>query len=162
MSEEAKVRRAVIEEKKWSDRDFDLAPLRLEIPKCRFFSATHKTRPIALAPVYGLLSDGTVVTQSDQSAVEKILAACDSKNISASNWAELLARFHWDVAPGTVLYASEPPLVEGEAPKRIAPPKLENSELRFSLRNPETQRLYEIIATIRDGKLSSVSKKARD
>src|SRR5690349_12284295 len=106
--QEQKIRRAAAEENHWSEAELEVKSFAgIELPRCRFYLVTHKTRPIHEAMTYALLPAGTVVSQSDEGALAKILAACYATRASAESWAELLVRYRWDVGPGRVHYEEE-------------------------------------------------------
>jgi hypothetical protein len=141
------IKHAAATERKWKEADLEVSALgAIELPPCRFFSVANKAQ-IADAALYAMLPSGEVVGQGDRAAADKIIAACGKAQISANAAAEVLARFHWDVGPGQVVY-------KNQAPPQLSP----QGKLRFSLKNYETSKLYEISATIAGGKISDISK----
>lgn len=158
---ELEIRRQAAAEHQWRESDLEVARVSgLELPPCQFYSVSQRALPVHEAAIYALLPGGAIVSQSDASAVDKILAAGDAATASAGSWAELLARFHWDVGPGAVLYQSEPPLGAGDPPRPIAPPVISGRTLRFFLKNHETQKLYEVSAVLGERSVSQISKKS--
>lgn len=158
------IRRMAAREHRWPERELQLVPIPiLELPPCRFYSVSPRELPVPGAATYALLPGGVVVSQSDRDALSKILGACDALAASAAVWAELLARFHWEVGPGKVLYHGEAPLGVGDPPRpAVTPPQLSRSAqpvLRFFLKNTETQKLYEISAVLGARGVSQLSKK---
>ncbi|MCC7385756.1 MAG: hypothetical protein IT384_28160 [Deltaproteobacteria bacterium] len=157
------IRRRAAAEHQWRESDLEVARVRgLELPPCQFYSVSQRALPVHEAAIYALLPGGAIVSQSDPSAVDKILAACDAAAASAGTWAELLARFHWDVGPGAVMYQSEPPLGAGDAPQPIVPPAIRGGKLRFFLKNHETQKRYEVSAVLGERSVSQISKRSAE
>lgn len=159
---ENEIRQVAAREHDRREDELDVVPLSaIDLPSCRFFVVSHKTRPIHPAATYALLSSGAVVSQTNESALKEILAACDARQATPASWAELLARFHWELAPGSVLHASEPPLSAAEEKRPFAPPRFidgPRTTLRFMLKNRETMKLYDVSAVLHGGQVLSVSK----
>jgi len=158
---ENEIRRVAAGEQDLRAEELAVAPLaEIDLPSCEFFVVSHKTRPMP-ASTYALLPSGAVVSQSNKDAVKEILAACDARRATPASWAELLARFHWELAPGIVVHAAEPPLSVGKEPPPFAPPRFVDgprTTLRFMLKNPETMKLYEVSAVLHGGQVVTVAK----
>jgi hypothetical protein len=91
-------------ERRWKVEDTRVQKLdRPAMQGCSFFIASHKRQPIAPAPSYAVLPNGQIVSHVDPQAASRILAACASQ-ADAGAWAEVLARFHPQVAPGVVVH----------------------------------------------------------
>src|SRR5688572_13451740 len=101
--DEQAIKRAAAAEKGWREDELDVKPLpAIQLGKCPFYTVSHRVKPVHEAATYAHLPNGTVASQGDRAALEKILELCDPSGASAGTWAELLARFHWDVGPGRV------------------------------------------------------------
>src|SRR5258708_3739616 len=86
------VRRFAAIEKTWKEDETSVARFSgITLEPCHFYTVTHEKQPIQEAPTYALLPSGEVVSQADERAVGRILAACDTSGASAASWAELLA-----------------------------------------------------------------------
>ncbi|MCK6551235.1 hypothetical protein L6R52_35700 [Myxococcota bacterium] len=155
---ESIVKRAAAAENRWKESDVVVRPLdRIELPPCRFYAVHDATEP-GPASTYALLPDGKVVGQSDRRALDAIFAACAPRAASASTWAELVARFHPDVAPGDVIDRAEPPLGAGDPPSAVDAPVITDGKLRFHLKNRETQAHFVVTAVVGDRGVASVTK----
>ena len=104
----------------------------------------------------------------DVQAAARILDACGGQgNAPAAGWAEVVARYHPDVAPGTVLYEKERAKTAvgrlEAAGGHFEPPSLtadkDETTVRFFLMNYETGILSEVRAARRADGTLSVSKK---
>ena len=167
----AAVERAVKTEHGWEPGDIEIKePERIRMPPCSFFSVTHKVRPVHSALNYAVLPDGGVVSRREKDAATKIFAACAAETgASAGSWAEVLARFHPEVGPGTVVYDQalvqevfEPVEAAG---KRFSPPAFvsgaSDRTVEFYLMNYETAVLYEVrVVRKQNGQLQVTKTKA--
>jgi hypothetical protein len=154
---QSQIEQAAQSEHQWKPGDVNVQELAaIQMPPCAFFAASHKVIPTSFPANYAVLGDGQIVSDADPKAADKIFSACGAgAKPSAGSWAEVLARFHPQVMPGTVLYEKDkaPTAVSkleaagGKfAPPAFAPGK-EGSELSFYLMNYESSRLYKVQAT---------------
>lgn len=160
----AQLEQAAASERHWKPDEVEIHELpEIQLPACAFFVVSHKVLPMAFPANYAVLGEGQLVSDTDPEAAAKIFAACDSRSpSSAGAWAEVLARFHPDVAPGTVLYEKDraPTAVKRleAAGKSFTPPSLSPGQdgftVQFFLMNYETSVLSNVEATRQaDGKV---------
>ena len=152
----AKVSQLAQSEHRWQASDTVVQCLaRLSAGKCSFFVVSHRRAPQSHNPNYALLPDGDVVSESDPLAATKILNACGSQ-ADAALWAEVIARFHPEAAPGTVLYDAKDARIAAEKAAAsghpVRPPafSISSSSVEFFSMNFESLKLYRIQATRRD------------
>lgn len=168
---QSQLEQAAATERHWKPGEFEIQESsEIQLPSCTFFTATHNTLPMAFPANYAVLGNGQIVSDVDPEAAAKIFAACDSRSpSSAGAWAEVLARFHPEVAPGTVLYEKDqaPTAVKrlqaggtSFAPPSLSPGK-DTFTVKFFLMNFETSVLSQVKATRRaDGTLEVTKTKA--
>ena len=152
----ATVEQAVQADLGWNRDEVSIVELTsFQMPPCRFLNVVNKSTKDPVGVNYAVLPGGQLVSSADKEAAARILDACAGQaKPAAAAWAEVLARFHPDVAPGTVVLAKERPagLIQRleAAGKTFAPPSIatgkDGDTVRFYLMNYESGILYEVTA----------------
>lgn len=132
---------------------------------CAFYTVRHTVRPLSYVLNYALISNETLLGDSDDQAASKILDACGS-DASAGWWAEILSRFDNEVGFGIVLQDSKQNLGAMDqiqtAKKEFVPPKFSEDangkSVSFYLLEPEEFTVYFVKATRNKDKAITVSK----
>lgn len=124
----------------------------LDADGCAVYEASHKTLPASHAPSYAVLGDGRIVSESDDDGARLILDTC-GEAADARYWAEVLARFHREVAPGRVLYDADEAGVAVRKATAAGHPfhapafaPADGKVVEFFLMNFESSQLYRIKA----------------
>lgn len=142
------------------DHDWKTDQIRIDdVPElrhgsCSFYVVRHTVRPLSYVVNYAVLSAENVLSDSDDQAASKILNACGS-DTPAGWWAEILTRFHPQVAPGIVLQDAKQNFGAMDqirtAKKEFSPPKFsddrEGKSVSFYLLEPEEFAVYFVKAT---------------
>ncbi len=162
---QAKVASKAQAEQQWQPDDVVVEPLDgLSANGCSLYAASHRTQPMSYTPSYAVLGDGQVVSESDQDAARRILDACGAQ-AGAGLWAEIVARFHPDAAPGTVLYEAKAAQIAVQKAAQAGHPFSEpafapgpDKTVEFYLMNFESGHLYRVKATRRGDGAIEVAK----
>jgi hypothetical protein len=163
-----KVHKAVQAEHGWNSEEVQLVELTgLELPPCRFYNVVRKGSKDPFGLDYAVLPDGSLISSAEEEAAARILTACAGRSQpSAAAWAEVLARFHPDVGPGTVLRDAAQASAAVERLRAggqgFEPPALGTAggevTVRFYLMDYESGVLSQVTATRRGDGTVEVSK----
>jgi len=137
-------------ELKWAPDEVSIFEVEtLRRPGCAVYMVGNARRPVPYQRYYAVLG-GTVVSQTSENALAKVLDACGAK-APAQWWAEAVTLFHRELGSGLVLADATTnhgaTAVIVAAGKKLTPPERgRDGTLHYFLLDPELFAVYEVRA----------------
>lgn len=151
------------EEQDWKKEEVEVQEDEsLQRGSCSFYIASNNVWPLPYRLYYAVVPGDTVISQSDDHAVNKILDTCGS-DAPADWWAEIVTRFDQELGSGVVLTDEDeyPEVVDKirDAKKEFAPPKFSDEAsgktVSFIVLDGEALLIYFVKATrAKDGNVT--------